>query len=153
MNVRFLRDEGGKAYLAIDAKTAWAQGLPAFLEHIRRVQKPTAADREFVANLIDYLHWHAFDHGHANPRPKPKMPTQYRAPGRRGSPSRAIYEHARVVQWLANARGEPPPTPSELRKLVAESLGTSWNALRQRIYKAQEPHRTRLRRLFQLPEY
>lgn len=102
-------------------------------------------DRKFLVRVFEDLRWQIAEKKRGKPRPGPMLPI-YRTPT---GPKQSELLKAVIDVWcILGSAAEADP--SEIRERVCVATGLSWDQIRHRIQRFDEPRKSASRRLFGL---
>ncbi len=121
------------------AEKEHAKGEAAFLRFLRSDAPLTRNDREFIANVHQYLYWRAFE---SKRKSSPSPPPRYRSPGNKADPRlAALLDAIAVIGWP-----DKLPPGQQRRDFLSKKLGCEWKKLRQRIDRLDDKRRAYAKR-------
>ena len=130
---------------SLTAADFYADGNEKFLKFIRDPKHELSMDdREFVAMVIEFLYWRAFESKRTK---KPSKTPTYRNPGPRKD--QRLFVAVLNLMFVAGFNVSEENS-KQRRELFCEMTGLSWNQARGRINRLDEPLRTAARSLFEL---
>lgn len=138
-----------KLALTLTAEQLWELGNDRLLRFIRSDSVLTRDDRQFIAGLIEGLYWQAHEHSRSE-KPATAI-TTYRKQGRK-RPLRLGEDNVTTGLFMTGIYTQcldpsEPGTRQEVRRIAMQLTGLEWDALRKRVDRMAEPHRSRYREM------